>query len=475
MKGGLYIKDEYKSSSDAFKYFLENSEISYLSRGSFGIVLKCDLKKDSSIKSPYENLRKMYQGKEVHTIIVKLSLLHLNEDYEFGFETLKSGDVEHFNDEVKKQDEIFHKTIDKLDPICPSIIYSNYLNEKNMDEMRGLLQTINGNMQSDRSHGGAWIKTILASLLKSYKDIDDLISDAGKLYGRKKQILLEEIKALKGELYSFGLIGMEMMGNYKPLSNIIHDKTISDNDKQLYEDIARLRLIQMAVKTGYSHNDYHQNNILVDTTASGYYGKDISGHVILIDFGYTKKIPDDPLPSYNNETYISLVRFAYNTNRFYDILRFFYEDPVLKNKFPDKDITWTFANYPENYLWIMPRELSYKIPSPRHENEKDEEYKKRIDNVKQYNETLKKDFIQRIKTFDNRLLGFKKKYEQYEETIKNVTHKKMFKFGEMSGINGGKKMGVVVVGKKTVKLNWRKSRQSNKSRINKNKNKNKIK
>ena len=426
MNGGVYIKDEYKSSSDAFRYFLENSKISYLSEGSFGIVLKCKL--NYSVKtSPYEHLRNIYQGEDVRAIIIKISLLHgiyekmfdnelelelnkqndisekgknreLNQEEidkiedgvkqkikvikpkyndidEYNIkignsdETIYSVHADNFKHEVKKQVEIFNITVDKLDPICPSVIYSNYLNESNENEMEQLLELIYKNIIQDK---------------KSHNEKNFIA-------------LMDEVKSKNK---SFGLIGMEMMGDYEPLSYI-----------QIPEDIARLRLIQMAVKTGYTHNDFHQNNILLNPNESGYYGKDeyeedIEGHIIIIDFGFATKIS----PRRFKE-----LKENYDNNNFYDIILFFYM--ILGKDKQNRKI----------YDWIIPEELM--------------------------GETSEEDFKKLIINFNERMLILKKEYEKYEATITNVNHKKMFIY-KMDG-------GVELKGKnkrhrnKTVKINRR--------------------
>ena len=73
MKGGLYIKKGYTSDT-AFRHFIENSNISYLSKGTYGIILKCTL--NEKIESPYTNLRTIYKDKAVRMIIIKISFIN---------------------------------------------------------------------------------------------------------------------------------------------------------------------------------------------------------------------------------------------------------------------------------------------------------------------------------------------------------------------------------------------------------------
>ena len=321
MKGGLYIEDKYNIDG-AFDFFLENSNITYLSRGSFGIVFKCELN-NYVVKSPYDNLRNNLKNQSVRTIIIKFSLIHFNGEKFIVENTIGSVDTKIFEDEVKKQVEIFDMTKDKLDPICPSIIYADYLNGTNFDKMKGLLGTL-------------YEKIVNAPV------IDKGLKPITKLFEYYQQDFKNESDKYN---YSFGLIGMEMMDDgYDTLDSL------PDDYKSLYEDMARLRLIELAIKTRYSHNDYHQSNILVNTDAIGYYGKDddgddINGHVILIDFGYTKKIPDDLMAEINDK---------YNNGDYFAILEHFYIDPRLNNVYPGTNEEWTFLRSRTRiYEWIL--------------------------------------------------------------------------------------------------------------------------
>ena len=364
MKGGLYIKKDYTIDT-AFRHFIKNSNISYLSKGSFGIILKCTL--NDGIESPYENLRTIYKGKEVRMILIKFLALHYNKDFTIGPNGLiGSVSIKNFEDEVKMQTEIFNKTIDHLDPICPSIIYSKYVNRK-----------------LDDNHHKEMIK-LLVIIKKKIKD-----KDVNKLFKE----LFDELYTYmdKSNNYSFGLIGMEMMDDYEQLYDVLDNKEISDSDKINYECIARLRLIELAVKTGYSHNDYHRSNILVNPNATGYYGEK-KGHVLLIDFGYTKKIPKDIL----NE-----ILDSYDENKFNEILDIFYTDKRLSNTFPSGSGKYDFIDYPDLYGWII---FENDILHPTY-----------------------------IKKTNDYILYLKDEYEEYEENVEHsgLQDKKVFTYGEI--------------------------------------------
>lgn len=365
MKGGLYIKDGYTSDT-AFRYFIEYSSVSFLSEGSFGMVLKCDL--NAGVVSPYENLRTIYKGKEVRTLIIKFSPLHYKSEFNVG--TISSVPIKSFENEIKTQIDIFNKTIDHLDPICPSIVYSKY-RDRTLDtkhphdiHMVKLLELIISKIKNDD------IKKLLSHLLANME---------------------------KNTNHTFGFIGMEMMDDYVTLYNV------NNSYKDVYECIARLRLIELAVKTGYTHNDYHQGNILVNQNASGYYGNK-RGHVLLIDFGYTKKIPDDILEA---------IKDLYNKNNFYDILDIFYNEERLSNTFLNGSGTYNFSDYPDLYSWIIPP-------------------------------------YQMIVSMNQEILYLKNDYETYEKSIEKAGldhNKKLFTYGVISEVRE-KKEEVIIEEKK---------------------------
>lgn len=365
MKGGLYIKDGYTSDS-AFIYFITYSIVSFLSKGSFGMVIKCTLQ--SGVVSPYENLRTIYKGKEVRTLIIKFSPLHYNEQFEIVPIDIDipiySVPIKSFENEITTQIDIFNKTIDHLDPICPSIVYSKYLDRK---------------LDKKHPHHKHMMGLLMLIISKKDKIINEFLSP---LYVNMK----------KSKNYTFGLIGMEMMDDYVTLHKI--------KNKDAYECIARLRLIELAIKTGYTHNDYHHGNILVNPNASGYYGKKL-GHVLLIDFGYTKKIPNELLET---------IKELYNKNDFYGILDIFYNDKRLSNTFPNGSGKFNFSAYPDLYSWII---------SP----------KQMIDAMN-------------IDAMNKELLSLKNDYETYESVEKNgLDNKKLFTYDV--GYEDGEKKDVI--------------------------------
>lgn len=407
MKGGLYVK-EGKTVDEAFDFFIKNSDISYLTKGSYGIIFKCKL--NDGVVSPYGNIRTLYKDKEVRNILIKFSLLHngnnsfqvnssdianksiidmikemnntkkslqneneitrINDKIKIAETKLKklakekielsSVPIDTFENEVKIQTEIFDKTKEHLDPISPSIVYSGYYNH---------------NSSKTRMEK---IEDVLLYIYKQLNKINkyDTINVCSMMYNFYKNVLK------KNEKTSFGFIGMEMMDDYITLHELSKTTNIAS-----FEHMAQLRLIELAIKTGYSHNDYHQSNILVNPNATGYYGEK-KGHIILIDFGFTKKIPDDIL---------KYMREAYGNNEFVKILDIFYNEERLSNKFPSGDGGYEFNEYPNLYGWVIP-ELTTK----------------------------------NIKEWDEYILYLKEEYDEYEKNVDKslLKDKKFFVFEE---------------------------------------------
>jgi hypothetical protein len=66
--------------------------------------------------------------------------------------------------------------------------------------------------------------------------------------------------------------------------------TLEKTDPDIYKEMAMVLLLELALKTGYTHGDFHSGNIMINKTAKGYFGP-IEGKPLLIDFGLTAKIP----------------------------------------------------------------------------------------------------------------------------------------------------------------------------------------
>ena len=137
--GGImlpYSKQEL--SKKIFTYYLNNFyKISILSYGLYGIVLLLLLpnnidpsNEDNFYKqmTPNENY-----GKIVKSLIIKIQFMNNNLEVKLGNYKFLGVTEKQIQDEINIQTDIFFKTFNYMQPLCPSIIYAEiikYFSEK---------------------------------------------------------------------------------------------------------------------------------------------------------------------------------------------------------------------------------------------------------------------------------------------------------------------------------------------------------
>ena len=283
-KGGILIQGA--NQEDAFNYFLQNSTFQYLSRGAFGLTIKANLK--PGIVSKYRRLEPTGTsdyGDEVRTLIIKFGFVHDDTkgqtesqvviDTDLVFST---GELQTFKDEVNIQTDIFLKTMNYLQPICPAIVYSNVYNHEN------------------------GIDHLLELVVR------------GSIDTQTKQII-EKIQLLNQEktFHNIGVIGMEFADSCTLLYYLLNKP-----NNQLYVNMTLYILLQLAIQTGYTHGDFHTGNIFINTTSNNYF-KGMIGRPVLIDFGQAQKIPililRDIKNNYNAGKYTDALKLLCNIPR----------------------------------------------------------------------------------------------------------------------------------------------------------------
>jgi len=257
-KGGILINSK---DAEAFNHFIQNSTFTYLSKGAFGITFKATLK--PGIVSQYRHLEsstKFDYGDEVRTIIIKLGFVHdasIGEKENLAIiKTLgefSTGELQTFKDEVNIQTDIFLKTMNYLQPMCPAIVYSSiYKDIVGENRLTELLETMFNGAEN--------------------RDTQNLIKE---IYDSKK----------KREFYNIGLIGMEFADGYVLLHNLKKNSNF-----ELYKNMTLYLLLKLAMDTGYTHGDFHPGNIFINVNCNNYF-KNTTGKPLLIDFGQSQKIP----------------------------------------------------------------------------------------------------------------------------------------------------------------------------------------
>ena len=226
--------------------FLENSKISYLSKGSFGIALVAE-----STTSPYISEREGIE-RSINKIIIKVCAI----DNPFKITTNINGrnssfttvSEKNFEREIEIQTEVFFRTCEYLDPICPSILHT---------EVKGSVYDFT-------------LKRRLNTRLSDLLPKSDLTT---QLYLSNIIQLLET-----GRLSMYGIICMEYAEGFETLNKI---KQIRPDKIEKLRDVARYKLIEMTLKTQYTHSDFHETNILCNPDTND---------VLLIDFGLANKL-----------------------------------------------------------------------------------------------------------------------------------------------------------------------------------------
>ena len=292
--GGVIINADPK---EAFNDFLSNSTFQYVSKGSYGMTFKATL--NAGVTSPYSRLD---YGGEVRHLLIKLGLLYdfdMTEDQQrdvitkfsradstesvssygsassqpeedeedviiqitdgSGFSDkidLTTCKMHSFIDEVNIQTDIFLKTMNYLQPICPAIVYSGIINSRS-DDFKTLM---------DKMIAGA---TVVGSRTQTKE-------------------LLDGILGQRSGFHNLGIIGMEFADNCVLLASMT--QTVSKAQFESATNIGLYLLLKLAIDTGYTHGDYHPGNIFINTKQRNYF-EPYTGGALLIDFGFAQKIP----------------------------------------------------------------------------------------------------------------------------------------------------------------------------------------
>jgi thiol-disulfide isomerase/thioredoxin len=319
-KGGVMIN---ANDRDAFEDFIKNSIITFFGRGSYGVTFVAELKPGAT--SNYTFIDAEHFGEPVTKLLVKFSFLYdETKDEEPGDILLnptkkvhnqmrfRSASIESFKQEVNIQTDIFLKTMNFLQPVCPAIVYANNYNNKPVKT--------NNNMN-----------------LTNLFDIM-IQNSSGDMF---TNVLLEEIKdcfLVYDDFSNLGVIAMEFANGYERMDNIGSNVGANAKQYQVFAIMCYYLLIQLALETGYTHADFHRGNILLNPYCDTYF-KGLSGCPLLVDYGFAQKLPQDiyqKIKDYNNQ------------KRYTDILKLLCDIPRTDNYDLKRSIinySWVCGNY----------------------------------------------------------------------------------------------------------------------------------
>jgi hypothetical protein len=192
---------------------------------------------------------------------------------------------------------------------------------------------------------------------------------------------------------TIGLIGMEIAERYKPLCIVTDELEYKKKNpkynliqlkysKYKYECMAKLKYIEMVIKTGYSHNDFHDCNFLINTKDKVSFN--YPGNIMILDFGDASKI---------DKTIMDKIETLYKNENFTGILNELYKIDDVRD-FPDIDSSqykWLIKaeSYTNDIMKILNRQQQKTEAAFNHKGGSKKTNKK---THKQINKTKKRDY-----------------------------------------------------------------------------------
>ena len=273
-KGGMLLESLSSAESETnFKTFISDANPSVLSQGTYGFVTKWELNAGSTNNTYKKIIPTDEFGNKITTLIVKICCVRPtdeinNDEEQIKGNKLRSVSATEFINETNIQTDIYLKTINYLQPICPGIAYAN-------------------------------IVPIKLNPLKCCSSSPDL-----------KKILNPMMRFIvNNPNYKIGIIAMEMA------ENLTSNNVLTNND---FSNIGRYALLNLALTTGYTHGDFHRGNILICDSTSYFNG--VNYRPIVIDFGRSTKLPPDKFNQLktfvSNHDYISALKILCHSNEF---------------------------------------------------------------------------------------------------------------------------------------------------------------
>ena len=307
---------------ESFYYFIKNSSIRLLSDSSaFGFVYRCQFKKPSK-KSPYFYLNSKGDTQDVTTIIIKCILVN-----DRITNNCDGDDNDHYWDykRTKPTKKVYKRHFDMQDRFLEEVRKQTLISKKGLAAMnRNCPVALFSKLYGDRSSKGKILQMLLLRRCHSKEDRNPFQQMLEELSFRQniQHHANNQDPTLK---YYFGVLAMENNDSTYELFNdivkpIIVDDIIAKNP-ELYKydsmalspysqrlrwayNTARYELLRMAIDTGYSHGDYHTDNMLINEKTR---------KTMIIDFGRCKKIVNhnDMLELWKNPDFCKLLEFLF--------------------------------------------------------------------------------------------------------------------------------------------------------------------
>jgi hypothetical protein len=266
--GGVILPKKSSNLRETFINYLDCSDIKYLAKTKYSLTFKCELN-DSKVANKKRGSMTYFKkiaegdeyGKQVNHLVVKLCCITKTQQRLFDFDGQEffSCTEQAFRREVCVQADVFRQTAEFLQPICPGIAYAGILNSAQQ-----ITSLLNKNLVSQED-------------FPQYKDAEETFN-----------YLLETVKR-SDPGFSLGVIAMELVAPAVELYTAV--KKSSNKPKLL--NMGRYIMLDLAIKTGYNHNDFHQANIMIQQSNSYFSGEKY--RPIIIDFGRATKLDEKTL------------------------------------------------------------------------------------------------------------------------------------------------------------------------------------
>lgn len=294
-KGGVRTTNNYTDET-AISYFFNNSTFRILGDDSVSCIpILVTLNPDKISNSPYKIVRTNYVNKSVSQLLIKIFIWGekpgIIEDDKIRNGYINITTSESITTELNIQQEIYYKSFYDnstiMEPLCPCIVFANP--SKLPNEIKSKVLNIIKNNLIERS-------TDQTEQPRDNEIIERLLH------------------------YEIAFIAMEFMNDYQPLSNFKNDPKY-----ETYKIMALYALDKLH-KYGYSHNDFHFQNVMVNP-GYRYFTNDIVndtkllGRIIIIDFGLADTIPKDV--DMNNNNRIKLLNEEYGILHIQNIIKIF--------------------------------------------------------------------------------------------------------------------------------------------------------
>ena len=294
-KGGTILQNDIYTPEEAFNKFLDKSNIEYLNSGGSGIILKAQFIGDIS-ETPYYTFDSINISSPVTEIVIKIVLLNelilpdksnlKNFNWSFNGSTLLQDNYNGFINEINTQCDVVLKTVGYLEPISPTIVYSDILT--NNSDIQTFINILYNKSRNDENIKKL-IKDLLVILNRQYFYKDEKMSKSkiGFIvmelvtpnFNSMRNMFLRTYKKIKNDSVfkklaeSFSGMTIDKIyenRNFKELNNRVYELSTLYNF-ELYKNMARWLLIELACKCGITQADFHFGNFLIDPIYKGYF------------------------------------------------------------------------------------------------------------------------------------------------------------------------------------------------------------